>query len=53
VPVAIDYLLSVCPHDPVTTEGERKVIIEMVGKVLTEKMIKSLNRKFEKIKQKS
>ena len=50
VPVRIDYLLSVCPHDPVKSEEERETINETVRKVLTEKKIKNLNKKFEKIK---
>src|SRR4030042_5986465 len=50
VPVIIDYLLNVCPHDPITSEGERETINEMVMKVLTKKRIKNLNKKFEKIK---
>jgi len=50
VPVIIDYLLSVCPHDPVTSDGERETINEMVREVLPEKKIEILNKKFEKIK---
>ena len=53
VPVRIDYLLNVCPHDPVTSEDERETINEIVKKVLPEKKIEYLNKKFEKIKQKS
>ena len=52
VPVVIDYLLNVCPHDPVTSEDERETINEEVKKVLTERKIKDLNKKFEKIKYK-
>ena len=50
VPVIIDYLLSVCPHDPVTSEYERETINEELKKVLPEKKIENLNKKFEKIK---
>jgi len=50
VPVSIYYLMCVCPHDPVTSEEERETINEMVRKVLPEKKIKYLNKKFEKIK---
>ena len=50
VPVRIDYLLSVCPHDLVTSGEERVTINEMVRKILPEKKIEILNRKFEKIK---
>jgi hypothetical protein len=50
VPVAIDYLLNVCPHDPLTSEGERETINEMVRKILPEKKIEILNKKCEKIK---
>jgi len=50
VPVVIDYLLCVCPHDPVTSEEERETINEIVRKVLPEKKIEILNKKFEKIK---
>lgn len=53
VPVIIDYLLSVCPHDQVTSEVEREEINEMVRKALSEKKIKDLIKRFEKIKQKS
>lgn len=52
VPVIIDHLLNVCPHDPVTSEGERETINEMVRKVLPENKIEILNKKFEKIKYK-
>jgi len=52
VPVVIDYLLNVCPHDPVTSEGERETINEMGRKVLPENKIEILNKKFEKIKYK-
>ena len=52
VPVAIDYLLSVCPHDPVTTDEERVAINEIVKKALPEKKIIDLIKRFEKIKQK-
>lgn len=52
LPVVIDYLLNVCPHDPVTSDTERESINEMVRKILTEKKIKDLNKKFEKIKYK-
>ena len=52
VPVIIDYLLSVCPHDPVTSDGERETINVLVKKVLPEKKIETLNKKFEKIKHK-
>src|SRR4030042_2336702 len=52
VPVIIDYLLSVCPHDPVISEDERETINEIVRKVLPEKKIETLNKKFEKIKYK-
>jgi hypothetical protein len=51
MPVPIDYLLSVCPHDPVTSDSERETIYEIVKKVLSEKKIKDLNKRFEKIKQ--
>jgi len=50
VPVRIDYLLCICPHDPVISEEERESIKEMVIKVLSDKKIKDLNKKFEKIK---
>lgn len=50
VPVVIDYLLSICPHDPVTSEEQRESINEMVIKILPEKKIEYLNKKFEKIK---
>lgn len=50
VPVSIYYLMCVCPHDPVTSEEERDTINEMVRKVLPEKKIEYLNKKFEKIK---
>ena len=50
VPVVIDYLLNVCPHDKVTSEDEREAINDLVRKVLTEKKIEYLNKKFEKIK---
>jgi len=53
VPVIIDHLLNVCPHDPITSDIERETINEMVRKVLTEKKIKDLNKKFEKIKHKA
>lgn len=52
VPVVIDYLLNVCPHDPVATEEERIVINEIVQKALPEKKINYLNKKFDKIKYK-
>lgn len=52
VPVAIDYLLNVCPHDQVTSEVEREAINEMVIKALSEKKIRNLIKKFEKIKHK-
>jgi len=52
VPVVIYYLLSVCPHDPVASEEERDTINEMVRKILPEKKIEILNKKFEKIKYK-
>ena len=32
VPVVIDYLLSICPHDPVTSEEDLKALL---NKVLT------------------
>jgi hypothetical protein len=44
VPVVIDYLLSVCHHDPVTSVDEREIISEMVRKMLPEGKIKKLNR---------
>jgi len=50
VPVAIYYLLSVCPHDPVTSEEERETINEKVKEVMPQKKIETLNKKFEKIK---
>lgn len=50
VPVTIYYLMCVCPHDPVTSEDEREEINEIVRKVLSEKKIEILNKKFEKIK---
>jgi hypothetical protein len=53
MPVAIDLLLSVCPHNPVTSEEERENINDIVRKTLPEKKIKDLNKKFEKIKQRS
>ena len=37
MPVVIDYLLSVCPHDPVTSEGERVTINKLVKDVAREK----------------
>ena len=43
-------MLSVCPHDPVTSEEERESINETVRKVLPERKIEILNKKFEKIK---
>ena len=52
VPVRIDYLLSVYPHDPVTSEDEREDINEIVRKVLPGKKIEILNKRFEKIKHK-
>lgn len=52
VPVVIDYILSVCPHDQVTSEVEREAINEMVRNTLSEKKIKDLIKKFEKIKYK-
>jgi hypothetical protein len=52
IPVILDYLLSVCPHDPVTSEAERESITEMVIKTLPEKKIKDLIKKFDKIKYK-
>ena len=52
VPVVIDYLLNVCPHDPVTSEVERESINEMVKKELSEKKIEYLNKKFDRIKHK-
>ena len=52
VPVVIDYLLNVCPHDPVTSEEERETINDEVKTVLTEGKIIDLNKKFEKIKYK-
>jgi len=52
VPVRIDYLLSVCPHDPIISEGERETINETVRKILPEKKIEILIKKFEKIKHK-
>jgi hypothetical protein len=52
VPVVIDYLLNVCPHDPVSSEGERETINKMVKDILTDKKIKILNKKFEKIRYK-
>jgi len=53
VPVKIDYLLSVCPHDPVTSDQEREDINEKVRKILLEKKIEQLNKRFEKIKYSS
>ena len=50
VPVVIDYLLNVCPHDPVTSEEERESINETVKQTLPENKIEILNKKFEKIK---
>jgi hypothetical protein len=52
VPVVIDYLLNVCPHDPVTSEEERDTINKLVKDVLPEKKINNLNKRFEKIKHK-
>jgi hypothetical protein len=52
VPVIIDKLFNVCPHDPITSEGEREIINELVRELLSEKKIKSLNKRFEKIKYK-
>ena len=52
VPVVIYYMLSVCPHDPVTSEVERETINEMVRDLMPEGKIKNLNRQFEKIKYK-
>jgi hypothetical protein len=52
VPVIIDYLLSVCPHDIVSSDEERVAIANLVKDTLSEKKIKDLNRKFEKIKYK-
>lgn len=51
-PVIIDYLLSVCPHDRVSSDGERVAIANLVKDTLSEKKIKDLSRKFEKIKYK-
>jgi len=45
-------MLSVCPHDPVTSEVERETINEMVRDLMPEGKIKNLNRQFEKIKYK-
>ncbi|MCU0474322.1 MAG: hypothetical protein MUC93_13335 [Bacteroidales bacterium] len=42
VPVVIDYLLNVCPHDPVTSEEERETINDLVRRTLTEKKLKDL-----------
>ena len=53
VPVIIDHLFNVCPYDPVTSDAEKETINEMVKEVLPEGKIKNLNKKFEKIKQKS
>jgi hypothetical protein len=50
VPVRIDFMLNVCPYDPVTSQDDRNTINEMVIKVLPEKKIKYLNKKFEKNK---
>ena len=52
MPVTIDYLLNVCPHDPVTSEAERENITDIIIKTLPEKKIKELNKRFDKIKYK-
>ena len=43
MPVKIDYILCVCPHDPVTSEEKRETINETVRKILPEKKIEILN----------
>ena len=52
IPVTIDHMENICPHDPVTSEGEREIINELVIETLSEKKIKYLIDKFEKIKYK-
>ena len=52
VPVIIDHLLSVCPHDPISSEVERAALTDLVHDILSEKKIKYLNREFDKIKYK-
>ena len=52
LPVTIEQMENICPHDPVTSEGEREILTELLLETLSEKKIKSLIEKFEKIKQK-
>ena len=52
IPVTIEQIGNICPHDPVTSEDDREIINDLVREILSEKKIISLNKQFEKIKYK-
>lgn len=49
-PISITDILYICPHDKITSYGERRVIEDLVIEVLSKEQIKELNEQFEQIK---
>jgi hypothetical protein len=49
-PVIIDILLKFCPHEGISSEGERSVMNDLVLHYFYDSEILALNKKFERIK---
>lgn len=47
---SINDLMNVCPHDLITSEGERDVIQDLVVELFSKEQIESLIERFEQIK---
>lgn len=46
----IDVLLKFVPHDIICSEGERKVISDLVSEIMTISQIEALNKQFKEIR---
>jgi hypothetical protein len=49
-PAIIDELLKFVPHDIICSEGERKVISDLVSDIIPASQIEALNKQFDEIK---
>jgi hypothetical protein len=49
-PAIIDVLLKFVPHDIICSEGEREVILDLVGDIMTASQVEALNKQFEEIR---
>ena len=48
--VAIVEIQNVCPHNSITSKGERDVIHDLIMELFSKEEAKMLNEKFEQIK---